>query len=138
MFAIIGMFLKDGLTGSGWGDWPLCTGSPPRSFEEELSIRTPVDFWDPVFCMRDGSMETFTEIKHGRVVMNATLGYIVPEYFKRSGFLSPSLGLKFSDVPDGLAAITKVPGEGWAQIVAFAGYYELFAYNFMGTPGWRV
>lgn len=139
------------------------------------------------------------------------------------GYLSPSMGLKFADVPNGLAAITKVdfviigyhwcdwtewltwivqvvristdlnchlvgklvnqhfflyeinillgkllnyiytkqilffrkashfcpypqlqgdvilhrqvPGNGWAQIVAFAGYYELFVYKFNGTPG---
>ncbi|CAJ1437312.1 unnamed protein product [Effrenium voratum] len=50
-------------------------------------------------------------------------------------YLSPSMGLKFADVPNGLAAITKVPGNGWAQIVAFAGYYELFVYKFNGTPG---
>lgn len=29
----------------------------------------------------------------------------------------------------------EVPGNGWAQIVAFAGYYELFVYKFNGTPG---
>ena len=28
-----------------------------------------------------------------------------------------------------------MPGNGWAQIVAFAGYYELFVYKFNGTPG---
>ena len=65
----------------------------------------------------------------------ATIGYIVPEYFKWPGFLSPSMGLKFSDVPNGLAAIGKVPGNGWAQIVAFAGYYELFVYKYSGVPG---
>lgn len=65
----------------------------------------------------------------------ATIGYIVPEYFKWPGFLSPSMGLKFSDVPNGLAAIGKVPGNGWAQIVAFAGYYELFVYKYNGVPG---
>ena len=26
----IGMFFKDGLTGSAWGDWALCTASPLR------------------------------------------------------------------------------------------------------------
>ncbi|CAE7717517.1 FCPB, partial [Symbiodinium sp. CCMP2456] len=146
MFAIIGMFFQDGLTGSAWGDWALYTGSPLRAFEEELGVQAPVGFWDPVGYTRDGSVETFkrrreTEIKHGRVAMYATLGYIVPEYFKWPGFLSPSLGLKFSDVPNGLAAITKVPGAGWAQIVAFAGYYELFVYKYSGTPGdygWKV
>merc|ERR1719195_211465 len=35
------------------------------------------------------------------------------------GYLSPSTGLKFSDVPHGLAAITKVPAVGWQQIVFF-------------------
>ena len=65
----------------------------------------------------------------------ATIGYIMPEYFKWPGFLSPSMGLKFSDVPNGLAAIGKVPGNGWAQIVAFAGYYELFVYKYNGVPG---
>ncbi|CAE7832210.1 FCPF [Symbiodinium sp. CCMP2592] len=140
MMAIIGMFFQDGLTGSAWGDWANYTASPLRAFEEELGVQAPVGFWDPVGYTRDGSVETFkrrreTEIKHGRVAMYATIGYIVPEYFKWPGFLSPSLGLKFSDVPNGLAAISKVPGAGWAQIVAFAGYYELFVYKFKGEPG---
>ena len=34
--------------------------------------------------------------------MFATIGYIVPEYFKWPGYLSPSAGLKFEDVPNGL------------------------------------
>ena len=37
--------------------------------------------------------------------------------------------------------MVQVPGNGWAQIVAFAGYYELFVYKYNGTPGaaegWR-
>ena len=40
--------------------------------------------------------------------MYATIGYIVPEYYKFPGYLSPSLGLKFADVPNGLAAFVKV------------------------------
>eukprot|EP00435_Cladocopium_sp_Y103_P072964 s114_g41.t3 len=146
MMAIIGMFYQDGLTGSAWGDWANYTDSPLRAFEEELGVQAPVGFWDPVGYTRDGDITTFkrrreTEIKHGRVAMYATMGYIVPEYFKWPGYLSPSMGLKFSDVPNGLAAITKVPGNGWAQIVAFAGYYELFVYKYNGTPGdygWKV
>ena len=31
--------------------------------------------------------------------------------------------------------MAQVPGNGWAQIVAFAGYYELFVYKYSGTPG---
>eukprot|EP00434_Breviolum_minutum_P000798 symbB.v1.2.000704.t1/scaffold40.1/size395337/8 len=140
MFAIIGMFFQDGLTGSAWGDWSLYTDSPLRAFEEELGVQAPVGFWDPVGYTRDGDIEIFkrrreTEIKHGRVAMYATIGYIVPEYFKWPGYLSPSMGLKFADVPNGLAAIGKVPGNGWAQIVAFAGYYELSVYQYKGVPG---
>ena len=120
----------------------------------------------------DGSVEDFkrrraTEIKHGRISMLATMGYITPatwicwgcilrsfQFFvnvsisaitlciyiyivaestgslflnasrwnnpqeitgKFPGYLSPSAGLKFADVPNGLAAISKVPaaGQGW-------------------------
>ncbi len=37
--------------------------------------------------------------------------------------------------PNGLAAISKVPGWGWAQIVAFLGYYELVVNKYTGEPG---
>ena len=39
------------------------------------------------------------------------------------------MGLKFSDVPTGFAAFSKVPLSGWAQMVAFAGTVELFQYT---------
>jgi len=66
------------------------------------------------------------ELKHGRAAMLATIGYIVPHFYKFDGYLSPSLGLKFTDVPEGLAALSKVPTSGIAQIIAFGGYLELF------------
>ena len=43
-----------------------------------------------------------------RISMFAAMGYITPEYFKFPGELSPKLGLKFADIPNGLAAISKV------------------------------
>merc|ERR1719220_3033258 len=117
MMAIIGMFYQDGLTGSAWGDWDLYTDSPLRAFENELGVQSPAGFWDPLGLSADGDEQKFkrrreTEIKHGRISMAATLGYIVPEYYKFSGFLSPSKSLKFADVPNGLAAISKVPTLG--------------------------
>merc|ERR1719310_1627966 len=126
MMAIIGMFFQDGLTGSAWGDWALYTGSPLRAFESELGVQAPVGFWDPAGLSKDGDVAAFkrrraTEIKHGRVAMIACLGYIVPEYFKFPGFLAPKEGIAFADVPNGLAALSKMPGAGTAQIVAFAG-----------------
>merc|ERR1711972_1081198 len=144
MGAIIGMFFQDGLTGSAWGDWALYTGSPLRAFESELGVQDPVGFWDPAGFTADGSVENFarrrqTEIKHGRISMLATMGYITPEITgKLPGYLSPSAGLKFADIPNGLAAISKVPAAGWAQIVAYFGFCE-FSGGFedykSGTPG---
>merc|ERR1712066_1035097 len=131
MVAIIGMFFQDGLTGSAWGDWALYTDSPLRAFENELGVQAPVGFWDPVGYTSDGSVENFkrrrqTELKHGRISMLATMGYITPEITgKFPGYLSPSMGLKFADIPNGLAAVSKVPALGWVQMVAYAGYCEL-------------
>merc|ERR1719412_406900 len=130
MVAIIGMFFQDGLTGSAWGDWSLYTDSPLRAFESELGVQSPFGFWDPAGFTNDGDVEAFkrrrvTELKHGRVSMLATLGYMVPEGYRFEGYLSPSEGIQFSDMPHGLAAISKVPVAGWAQILAFAGFVEL-------------
>ena len=41
-------------------------------------------FWDPAGFTADGSVENFkrrrqTELKHGRISMLATMGYITPE-----------------------------------------------------------
>merc|ERR1711920_504706 len=62
-------------------------------------------------------------------------GYITPEYFKFPGYLSPSMGIKFADVPNGLAAISKVPSAGWAQILAYGAFCELSQDQSPGTPG---
>ena len=44
---------------------------------------------------------------------------------KFPGYLAPSANLKFSDIPNGLAAVSKIPALGWAQIAAYAAYCEL-------------
>merc|ERR1719359_304113 len=144
MMAIIGMFFQDGLTGSAWGDWALYTASPLRAFESELGVQDPVGFWDPLGFSADGDLSAFkrrrsVELKHGRICMLATMGYITPEITgKIPGYLSPSAGLKFADIPNGLAAISKVPTVGWAQIAAYFGFCE-FSGGFedykTGTPG---
>merc|ERR1711953_1077538 len=131
MMAIIGMFFQDGLTGSAWGDWASYDASPLRAFENELGVQAPVGFWDPIGFTSDGNVEDFnrrrtTEIKHGRVSMLATMGYITPEITgKLPGYLSPSNGLKFEDIPNGLGAISKVPAAGWLQILAYGAFCEL-------------
>merc|ERR1719327_2251120 len=142
MMAIMGMFFQDGLTGSAWGDWSLYTASPLRAFENELGVQAPVGFWDPMGLAKDGDAEAFkrrrvTEIKHGRVCMIACLGYIVPEYVKFPGYLSPSMGLKFEEVPNGLAALSKVPAAGMFQWLCFCGVLEtsLLKYDPTREPG---
>merc|ERR1711935_765345 len=148
MMAIIGMFFQDGLTGSAWGDWATYTGSPLRAFENELGVQAPVGYWDPLGLTADGDVESFkrrreTEIKHGRISMLATMGYITPEIVgKLPGSLSPSKGLAFADIPNGLGAISKVPTLGWAQIVAYCAFCEVSGMNNRsdapGDFGWKV
>ena len=97
-------------------------------------------FWDPAGFTADGSTENFarrrqTELKHGRISMLATMGYITPEITgKLPGYLSPSAGLKFADVPNGLAAISKVPAAGWGQILAYMAFCEVSQDQSAGTP----
>jgi len=148
MMAIIGMFFQDGLTGSAWGDWSVYTASPLRAFESELGVQDPVGFWDPLGLSTDGNLQTFNrrraiEFKHGRISMLACMGYITPEYTKFPGFLSPSQSLKFSDVPNGLAAISKVPALGWVQMFCFIGFMEgrdglKWDNESRGDIGWKV
>merc|ERR1719334_1353024 len=162
MVAILGMFFQDGLTGSAWGDWALYTDSPLRFFggdsspayktfdpATELGVQEPVGFWDPLGFSSDNDEAAFkrrrsVELKHGRVCMAASIGYIVPYYYTFPGFLSPSTGVRFADVPNGLAALGKVPALGWVQIIFFAGIVE-GAFGFddykSGAPGdygWKV
>merc|ERR1712079_884804 len=149
MVAIIGMFFQDGLTGSAWGDWALYTDSPLRAFESELGVQAPVGFWDPLGFTSDGDEASFkrrrsVEIKHGRICMLATMGYITPEITgKWPGMLSKSEGLAFQSIPNGLGALSKVPFTGWVQIVAYCGFtefkanYDADVRNTPGDMGWK-
>ena len=112
-------------------------------------MQAPVGFWDPAGFTKDGDSENFarrrqTELKHGRIAMLATMGYITPEFSKWPGYLSPTLGIKFADVPNGLAAISKVPIAGWTQMLLWGAYCETSQDQSAGTPGaagdfgWKV
>jgi Chlorophyll A-B binding protein len=70
---------------------------------------------DPAGFTSDGDEAAFNrrravEIKHGRISMLATIGYIVPDLFRLPGYISPSQNLKFADIPNGLGALKAVPG----------------------------
>merc|ERR1719453_231482 len=148
MFAIMAMLFQNGTVGTTGPEMWL----PPSAFENELGVQPPTGFWDPLGFTKDGSVENFrrrraVELKHGRLAMFAATGYIVPEYYKWPGYISPSQDLKFEDIPHGLAAITKVPILGWLQIGLFIGHYEgylmrqdpkrppgdFFRFGFLGT-----
>eukprot|EP00439_Symbiodinium_sp_Y106_P046476 s2928_g5.t3 len=93
-----------------------------RAFEDELGVQAPLGYFDPLGISKDGDFGEFyrrreAELKNGRVAMYATIGYIIPEYFRFPGYLAPSEDVLFEDVPNGLRALGKVPPEGWLQII---------------------
>ena len=57
--------------------------------------------------------------------MAATLGMLVQENYRFDGYLAPSRGLEFSDVPNGLDALDVVPLEGWVQMAVVIGMHEV-------------
>ncbi|CAB9512099.1 chloroplastic [Seminavis robusta] len=102
-------------------------------YSGEVGAQPPTGFFDPLKLSSGISPERFdlyraAELKHGRVAMMAVLGYIAPETYRFPGEVA--YGLKFEDVPNGLAALDAVPALGWAQIVAAIGSVE-----FAGTLG---
>ncbi|CAJ1363159.1 unnamed protein product [Effrenium voratum] len=122
------------------------------SKDREIGACDPLLFWDPIgYCGGDCTKQDFdrrraVELKHGRICMFATIGMVWPDIFgKFDGYLSPSQNLKFADVPSGIAAISKVPLEGWLQVLLVAGLIETqlfkdqsfggFAYAKYGEPG---
>ncbi|CAK9041372.1 Fucoxanthin-chlorophyll a-c binding protein E [Durusdinium trenchii] len=126
MVAITGMISQNAFFGTTGPDMWLPGAS---AFEGELGVQAPVGYWDPLGLSADGDVETFkrrraVELKHGRICMLACVGYIVPEYFRWPGYLSPEKGIKFADMPHGIAAVSKVPLEGWVQIALFIGHME--------------
>ena len=97
----------------GFGFWRLCL--PVLNVQ---GVQSPVGFWDPVGFSADGDVASFrrrrtVELKHGRIAMLACMGYMTPEITgKFPGYLSPSMDLKFADIPNGLDAIPVVPVAG--------------------------
>jgi len=108
----------------------------------ELGVQAPTGFWDPLGFCDDVTVEEFKrlrscEIKHGRISMLATIGYLYPFYSKLPGYLSPSQGLKFVDIPNGIEALNWVPSAGWLQIFLFAAFIE-FGLGPDGIEEWKT
>merc|ERR1719409_1047643 len=88
--------------------------------------------WDPLGLSATcpyGSKEfewlRTAEIKHGRVAMAASVGWIISEMgIHFPGYISKSSDLTFEQLGTGLAAWDAVPAAGKAQIFAAAGVIE--------------
>lgn len=147
--SVVGRCASGGLL-SGGPRKQGCRNVGMRAFEQELGVQPPLGFWDPLGFTDDGDMMAYyrrrsVEFKHGRISMLACMGYMTPEIVgKWPGYLSPSMSLKFSDVPNGLKALQVVPLLGWAQIavyfalVEYTGGFEDYRSGTPGDYGWKV
>jgi len=100
------------------------------AFENEVGAQPPLGFWDPLALLEGQNEARFdrlreVEIKHGRISMLAVLGHVITS----SGIRWPGAagvdGLKFADIPSGLAAFTKLPPGYIFWFVALVGTLEL-------------
>nr|AAG13007.1 light harvesting protein lhcf6 [Saccharina latissima]ABB54384.1 chloroplast light harvesting protein lhcf6 [Saccharina japonica] len=100
------------------------------SFESEIGAQAPLGFWDPLGLLADADQERFerlryVEVKHGRIAMLAIAGHLTQQNTRLPGMLSNSANLSFADMPNGVAALSKIPPAGLAQIFGFIGFLEL-------------
>lgn len=100
------------------------------SYEDQIGAQAPLGFFDPLGLVADADEATFNrlryvEIKHGRISMLAVLGHIVTTGGVRLPGDIDLHGTSFESIPTGIAALSKVPAAGLAQIFAFVGFLEL-------------
>lgn len=125
---------------------PALPASAPRTstlmmgLESELGATGPLlPYWDPLGLGQKATPEKFArwravEIKHGRIAMAATTGYIVQEVLRWPGYLSPTAGVKFSEVPNGIKGLAAVPPAGLAQILLAIGVMEVATWRYYEGP----
>jgi len=106
--------------------------------ESELGATGPLGYWDPL-GLATAKPEKFArwravEIKHGRIAMMATTGYIAQECLRWPGYLSKANDVKFADIPNGIKGLAAVPPLGLAQILLFIGLMEIVTWRFYQGP----
>lgn len=104
---------------------PVSTGTTLESME---GATAPLGVFDPLGLSKYGSAATLywyraAEVKHGRVAMAATLGWIVNELGVVFGG-DVANGVSFKSLGKGLDAWTNLPNAGKLQIIAFVGFLE--------------
>jgi light-harvesting complex I chlorophyll a/b binding protein 1 len=107
----------------------------PTALKDELGAIGPLGYWDPL-GMGKARPDKFqrwraVEIKHGRIAMMATTGYIAQTCWRWPGYLSTSADIKFADLPNGILALKSVPPLGLFQILAFIGLMETQTWRFL-------
>ena len=89
--------------------------------EGDLGVLPPLGVYDPLGLIEKRDMKRYEvmEIKHGRAAMLGFLHVILTSAGARfPGYLSPSAGLKFADVPSGcFASLEALPAASWLQIM---------------------
>jgi len=95
-----------------------------RAFDvsAQQGVTEPLGFFDPLGFSKGKDEAGFrqlrmAEIKHGRVAMMASVGLVLPHWWKAPGF---------ADVPCGLGSVsTEMGGAGFAVLFLGAGLHEL-------------
>merc|ERR1719409_1393069 len=113
---------------------PAMKAQPSRSVaatmfsEGDIGVLPPLGVYDPLglIAKRDMFRYEVMEVKHGRAAMLGFLHVILTSGGARfPGYLSPSAGLKFSDVPSGcFASLEALPTPAWLQIMIVTCFME--------------
>ncbi|KAH8044173.1 chlorophyll A-B binding protein [Aureococcus anophagefferens] len=117
------------------GSKPAGSSTPPGA-----GAQAPAGYWDPIGIADGISEEQFNryrevEQKHGRIAMIAVVGYCVPGYIGTLGDVKLGGDVKFSDVPNGVQALFKIPPLGLLQILLLIGILETQFPNVQGDYG---
>jgi len=121
--------------------------------DPSIGVTAPLGLYDPMEWLDPAkdpasSFATFharferrraVERKHGRIAMVAVVGMLFHNAdIEFPGYISKELGIRFADIPNGMAGLTSIPTAGLSQIVFACGVVELAiwpAKNYSGDYG---
>merc|ERR1719188_641748 len=108
--------------------------------DPSIGVTAPLGLFDPLGWLDESKdpankFATFhagferrraVERKHGRIAMAAVVGMLFHNAdIEFPGYLSKELGIRFSDVPNGMNGLLSLPTAGLAQIVFFLVFVSL-------------